>query len=86
MGLAAESQFHVLAVDDSLIDRKLIEKLLKVSSYQGTLNVEKHLLEISMKTFCIRGVIIVSCLLFPFYILVLLVINTSFLFNASDYS
>ncbi|PKI50865.1 hypothetical protein CRG98_028772 [Punica granatum] len=33
---AAESQFHVLAVDDSLIDRKLIEKLLKTSSYQVT--------------------------------------------------
>lgn len=30
------SQFHVLAVDDSLIDRKLIERLLKTSSYQGT--------------------------------------------------
>lgn len=27
--------FHVLAVDDSVIDRKLLEKLLKVSSYQG---------------------------------------------------
>lgn len=37
MGLAAaEAQFHVLAVDDSLIDRKLIERLLKTSSYQGT--------------------------------------------------
>jgi hypothetical protein len=35
MGMATESQFHVLAVDDSLIDRKLIEKLLKTSSYQG---------------------------------------------------
>lgn len=33
--MAAESQFHVLAVDDSLIDRKLIESLLKTSSYQG---------------------------------------------------
>ncbi|CAA0838897.1 Two-component response regulator ARR9 [Striga hermonthica] len=33
---AAEAQFHVLAVDDSLIDRKLIEKLLKTSSYQVT--------------------------------------------------
>lgn len=32
----AESQFHVLAVDDSIIDRKLIERLLKTSSYQGT--------------------------------------------------
>uniref|UniRef100_A0A0D9VAB2 Two-component response regulator ORR4 n=1 Tax=Leersia perrieri TaxID=77586 RepID=A0A0D9VAB2_9ORYZ len=32
----AESRFHVLAVDDSLIDRKLIEKLLKNSSYQVT--------------------------------------------------
>lgn len=32
---ATESQFHVLAVDDSIIDRKLIERLLKTSSYQG---------------------------------------------------
>nr|GEW77267.1 two-component response regulator [Tanacetum cinerariifolium] len=31
-----DSQFHVLAVDDSLIDRKLIERLLKVSSFQVT--------------------------------------------------
>jgi len=37
MGMAAEPQFHVLAVDDSLIDRKLIERLLKTSSYQGNL-------------------------------------------------
>lgn len=36
MGTAADSQFHVLAVDDSLIDRKLIERLLKTFSYQGT--------------------------------------------------
>ncbi|KAF8022219.1 hypothetical protein BT93_G2377 [Corymbia citriodora subsp. variegata] len=36
MGVTAESQFHVLAVDDSLIDRKLIERLLKTSSYQVT--------------------------------------------------
>jgi two-component response regulator (ARR-A family) len=35
--LATETQFHVLAVDDSLIDRKLIERLLKTSSYQGKL-------------------------------------------------
>ncbi|KAF8396241.1 hypothetical protein HHK36_017856 [Tetracentron sinense] len=34
MGLATEAQFHVLAVDDSIIDRKLIERLLKTSSYQ----------------------------------------------------
>lgn len=33
--LDAESRFHVLAVDDSIIDRKLIEMLLKTSSYQG---------------------------------------------------
>lgn len=31
-----DSQFHVLAVDDSIIDRKLIEKLLKTSSFQVT--------------------------------------------------
>ncbi|XP_076939534.1 two-component response regulator ORR9-like [Bidens hawaiensis] len=36
MGVAADSQFHVLAVDDSIIDRKLIERLLKTSSYQVT--------------------------------------------------
>ncbi|EEF29785.1 two-component response regulator ARR8 [Ricinus communis] len=36
MSVATESKFHVLAVDDSLIDRKLIEKLLKISSYQVT--------------------------------------------------
>lgn len=28
-------QYHVLAVDDSIIDRKLIERLLKTSSFQG---------------------------------------------------
>ncbi|KAE8702126.1 Two-component response regulator ARR9 [Hibiscus syriacus] len=31
-----ETQFHVLAVDDSVIDRKLIERLLKTSSFQVT--------------------------------------------------
>ncbi|KAJ6681643.1 TWO-COMPONENT RESPONSE REGULATOR [Salix koriyanagi] len=31
-----EKHFHVLAVDDSLIERKLLERLLKVSSYQVT--------------------------------------------------
>ncbi|PIA48139.1 hypothetical protein AQUCO_01400608v1 [Aquilegia coerulea] len=36
MNMANETQFHVLAVDDSLIDRKLIERLLKTSSYQVT--------------------------------------------------
>ncbi|KAK4253648.1 hypothetical protein QN277_010296 [Acacia crassicarpa] len=36
MGMATDSRFHVLVVDDSLIDKKLIEKLLKTSSYQVT--------------------------------------------------
>lgn len=37
MGMAAaDDQFHVLAVDDSLIDRKFIERLLKTSSFQVT--------------------------------------------------
>lgn len=36
MAVDEESRFHVLAVDDSLIDRKLIETLLRVSSYRGT--------------------------------------------------
>ncbi|WCJ39086.1 Two-component response regulator ORR9 [Euphorbia peplus] len=35
--IAAEDHFfHVLAVDDSVIDRKLIERLLKTSSYHVT--------------------------------------------------
>ncbi|KAL0928992.1 hypothetical protein M5K25_000931 [Dendrobium thyrsiflorum] len=36
MAVASEAQFHVLAVDDSLIDRKLIERLLKASSFLVT--------------------------------------------------
>ncbi|CAN6444052.1 unnamed protein product [Victoria cruziana] len=36
MSAVADAPFHVLAVDDSLIDRKLIEKLLKISSYHVT--------------------------------------------------
>lgn len=35
MAVAIEAPFHVLAVDDSLPDRKLIERLLKTSSFQG---------------------------------------------------
>lgn len=35
---AGKQHFHVLAVDDSLVDRKLLERLLRVSSYHG--NVE----------------------------------------------
>lgn len=36
MGMTAENQFHVLAVDDSIIDRMLIERLLKTSSFNVT--------------------------------------------------
>jgi CheY-like chemotaxis protein len=36
MAMATETPFHVLAVDDSLPDRKLIERLLKTSSFQVT--------------------------------------------------
>ena len=32
-------QLHVLAVDDSVIERKLLEALLKNSSYKGMINV-----------------------------------------------
>ncbi|XAR54455.1 hypothetical protein NMG60_11029589 [Bertholletia excelsa] len=34
--LAADAPFHVLAVDDSVIDRRLIERLLRTSSFQVT--------------------------------------------------
>ena len=30
-----EQHFHVLAVDDSLLDRTLLKRLLKASSYKG---------------------------------------------------
>ncbi|WOK93547.1 two-component response regulator ORR9 [Canna indica] len=36
MAVDTEARFHVLAVDDSLMDRKLIERLLKTSSFQVT--------------------------------------------------
>ncbi|RHN60104.1 putative response regulator and transcription factor RR-A-type family [Medicago truncatula] len=36
ISMAAETQFHVLAVDDSIIDRMLIERLLKTSSFHVT--------------------------------------------------
>ncbi|KOM49219.1 hypothetical protein LR48_Vigan08g004600 [Vigna angularis] len=36
MAMALETRFHVLAVDDSLIDRMLIERLLKTSSFNVT--------------------------------------------------
>jgi len=39
----AESRFHVLAVDDSIVDRKLIEMLLKNSSYPGEPPPRRHL-------------------------------------------
>lgn len=31
-----DEQVHVLAVDDSLVDRKVIERLLKISSCKGS--------------------------------------------------
>ncbi|XP_057520278.1 two-component response regulator ARR17-like [Amaranthus tricolor] len=34
--LSYEDQLHVLAVDDNIVDRKLIEKLLKTSSFKVT--------------------------------------------------
>ncbi|KAI8540217.1 hypothetical protein RHMOL_Rhmol09G0244800 [Rhododendron molle] len=35
-GMGVENELHVLAVDDSLIDRRLVEKLLKNSSFKVT--------------------------------------------------
>ncbi|GMN45568.1 hypothetical protein TIFTF001_014763 [Ficus carica] len=40
-----QQHFHVLAVDDSLLDRKLLERLLKVSSYKDLKNLENYLLK-----------------------------------------
>ena len=86
MGMAAESQFHVLAVDDSLIDRKLIEKLLKISSFQGTFLVAKHgkeILNISVQTLY-SWVVVVS---FAYVILsCFLILVYSVFFNGSYHS
>ncbi|KAH9331194.1 hypothetical protein KI387_003302 [Taxus chinensis] len=35
-GGGEEAQFHVLAVDDSIVDRKVIERLLKISAFKVT--------------------------------------------------
>lgn len=32
-----DEELHVLAVDDNLIDRKLVERLLKISSCKGSI-------------------------------------------------
>lgn len=32
-----EEELHVLAVDDNLMDRKLVERILKISSCKGKL-------------------------------------------------
>lgn len=56
MVMAVKSQFHVLAVDDSVIDRKLIEKLLKTSSYQGN----------SISLICYRVILLVFFFSFAF--------------------
>lgn len=32
---SGDQEFHVLAVDDSIIDRKVIERLLKISCCKG---------------------------------------------------
>jgi hypothetical protein len=31
----SNAEYHVLAVDDNMVDRKVIERLLKISSYKG---------------------------------------------------
>ena len=40
----SSSQLHVLAVDDSIIDRKVIEKLLQNSCYKGNILFELGLI------------------------------------------
>lgn len=51
MAMTVEAQFHVLAVDDSIIDRMLIERLLKTSSFHGTFFVHYLFLSLLMCTF-----------------------------------
>lgn len=42
-GMGVENELHVLAVDDSLIDRRLVEKLLKNSSFKGNTTISLFL-------------------------------------------
>lgn len=61
MAVDAETQFHVLAVDDNLIDRKVIEKLLKSSSFHGTgelIEFEDILCVVLISSIC--GVVVVD--------------------------
>lgn len=45
-------ELHVLAVDDSLVDRKVIERLLRISSCKGTCFV---FLKVSLLFFTLIG-------------------------------
>ncbi|PWA40568.1 two-component response regulator ORR10 [Artemisia annua] len=56
MGVATDSQFHVLAVDDSINDRKMIERLLKVSSFQVRLSTPDEVeVNLTITDYCMPG-------------------------------
>ncbi|XAR67621.1 hypothetical protein NMG60_11002457 [Bertholletia excelsa] len=41
--LSCPQELHVLAVDDSLVDCKVIERLLKISHCRGLVNLERNI-------------------------------------------
>lgn len=45
---SSSGELHVLAVDDSLVDRKVIERLLKISSCKGELLLMVMVLRFSL--------------------------------------
>ncbi|RWW78637.1 hypothetical protein BHE74_00013142 [Ensete ventricosum] len=55
MAVDAGAQFHVLAVDDSLMDRKLIERLLKTSSFHVRVGVSVTTVDSGSKALEVLG-------------------------------
>ena len=60
-----QPRFHVLAVDDSLVDRKLIERLLKTSSFNGN-----SLFFLLLLLFTTTLTDFYICSIFSFYLLI----------------
>lgn len=45
-------ELHVLAVDDSIVDRKVIERLLRISACKGIYQYESHSLYVFPSLMC----------------------------------
>lgn len=67
-------ELHVLAVDDSSVDRKVIERLLKISACKGVIFVFVFFLIFNLEVCSLfvlmfLGLFLVEILIFSFYLL-----------------